>query len=147
MNPFKFAKKITTLSLSLGLVAITLSSAQAGHWVESTKGPRYMTGGKSHIVNDPMTVEDFKALKEGDQIEAYCPMMKKTYTTYVTEVDKAGHQKIKETKSGWEVVGCDLKLKRNKDGVGTKMTMVCPDGTVTPVECHKMRSDKSKMKM
>jgi hypothetical protein len=138
MNPSTFSKNCIALSLSLGLATLTLSSAQAGHWVESTKGPRYMTGGDAHIQNQMTTAEDFKALKKGDQIEAYCPMMKKTYTTTVTEVDKVGHQKVKKTSSGWEVVGCDLDLKRNKDGVGTTMTMVCPDGTVTPVECHKM---------
>jgi hypothetical protein len=131
----KTSKKI--LALLITLSALSFPALQAATWEETTKGPRLTAEGKSEGVS-LNTAEDFMNLKKGDKVEAYCPMMKKTYTTTITDVDSKGHQKVTKTSAGWDADGCDIKIMKNKSDKGTHTMMVCPDGTVTPVECRKM---------
>lgn len=126
-----------TLALLLTLSALALPTLQAATWVETTKGPRMTAEGK-HEGKLLTAEEDFASLKKGDKVQAYCPMMKKTYTTTITDVDSKGHQKVTKTSAGWDADGCDIKIMKNKNDKGTHTMMVCPDGTLTPVECRKM---------
>jgi hypothetical protein len=124
-----------TLAIMLAVSALALPILQASTWVETSKGPRISTQGEGKPLK---TAEDFMSLKKGDKVEAYCPMMKKTFTTTITDVDSKGRQKVTRTTAGWDADGCDVKIMKNKDSKETHTMMVCPDGTLTPVECRKM---------
>jgi hypothetical protein len=135
INTMKLSK--STLAIILAVSALSLPILQAATWVETSKGPRMSADGKHEgkVLN---TADDFMNLKKGDKVEAYCPMMKKTYTTTITDVDSKGRQKVTRTTAGWDADGCDVKIIKNKDSKETHTMMVCPDGTLTPVECRKM---------
>lgn len=125
--------KIAALGLVLGLGVVITPSVRA-ELTDTTKGPRLaLTQG------EPLrTVNDFKSLRKGDKIAAYCPMMKETYVTTIRNVDSKGHATIQETKKGYAVGGCDIILQKNAGGKEVSTLMRCPNGKVLPVVCSKM---------
>lgn len=123
--------KIAALGLVLGLGVVMTPSVRA-ELADTTKGSRL-------TVAQPLrTVDDFKSLRQGDKIAAYCPMMKETYVTTIRNVDSKGHATIKETKSGYAVGGCNIILQKNANSKEVSTVMKCPNGKVLPVECSKM---------
>lgn len=123
--------KIAALGLALGLGAVITPSANAVP-VDTAKGVRLDTA-------QPLrTVDDFKSLRKGDKIAAYCPMMKETYITTIRNVDSKGHATIAETKKGLAVGGCNIILQKNANSKEVSTLMICPSGKVLPVNCSKM---------
>ncbi len=127
----KLNVKFAILGMALGLGIFAANSVQAVS-VETTKGARL-------VAAQPLkTVADFKALQKGDKIAAYCPLMKTTYVTTVRDVDSKGHATITDTGKGLKVGGCSIILEKAASGKEASTKMVCPDGTLRPVQCGKM---------
>lgn len=125
--------KIAALGLALGLGVVMTPSVKAD-WTETTKGARLTV-----TQGEPLrTVDDFKSLRKGDKVAAYCPMMKETFVTTIRNVDSKGHAVIKETKKGFEIGDCNITIRKTGVGKETQTVMTCPDGRVLPVVCSKM---------
>ncbi len=125
--------KITILGLLLALGVMVTPSLKAES-IDTTKGARLAV-----IQGESLrTVEDFKSLRKGDKISAYCPMMKETLVTTIRNVDSKGHATVTETKKGYEVGGCDIFLQKNVASKEVSTVMKCPDGKILPVVCSKL---------
>jgi len=145
----------TTLIMAsvISLVA-TASLSHATTTMDTTKGERITLSGNNYMDNENdkgatrmtsdsdsaslTTLNDFKSLKKGDRISSWCPMMNKTYVTTVRDVDSKGHVKIKQTKRGMVIKGCNVILQRQPGGKEVQSMMVCPDGKLRPVECSRI---------
>lgn len=134
----KINRKIVLGSLVLGLGFMLTQNSQAGIWIETSKGPRLTTGFHSKDSRTLLTVHDFKQLKKGDRVKSWCPMMQETTISTIRDVDSKGHVKIKETHRGHKLSGCNIIVRRKALVNETETVMVCPDGTLTPIECRKM---------
>ena len=128
--------KLTVLAATLGLGLLSVTSSQA-EVISTTKGERLAVTGESTQGTRLSTLADFKSLRKGDKMSVYCPMMKSTTVTTIRNADSKGHVKITETGEGYAVGGCNVILKKQSDKQ-VKSVMVCPDGSVQPVECVKL---------
>lgn len=141
----KLNKNIIAVSLVVGLGTFVVQSTHASKWIDTGRGPRLTTSSKASVHDHATmegrrlsTLDDFKNLRKGDKIASWCPMMQKTTVTTVRDVDTKGHVKMRKTQQGLKMEGCNIVLKRS---IGTREVnsyMVCPDGTLTPVQCRKM---------
>lgn len=134
-NPMKLKRNLIAVTLALGLGGLGTQTTQASVYHDSGRGPRLATANKSDTLS---TLEDFKNLQKGDQLAAYCPMMKKTIVTTVRNVDGRGRVILKETKEGLKMDGCNIVLQRKSGSKEVHSKMVCPDGTLSPVQCSKL---------
>lgn len=135
----KLNNKMTAVTMALGLGLFAFQSSQAGIWVESGKGSRLATTSNATAYSgDLNTQEDSRSLHQGDRVSAYCPMMKKTIVTTVTNPDGKMHKKEYKTKEGLSSENCTIVLQRKGSSKELQSVMVCPDGTLTPVQCRLM---------
>jgi len=135
----KLNQKMIAITLAVGLGAFAVSTTQAAVYKDTTRGPRLTTTSVAPMQGERLTtLEDFKNLRKGDKIASWCPMMKKTIMTTVRNVDTKGHVKIEETKEGLKMNGCNIVLRRQGASKEVRSLMVCPDGTLTPIECRKL---------
>ena len=118
---------------------------QASTWIDTTKSPRLTTDSKANAQHYPTkevrslsTLNDFKSLEKGDRIAYWCPMMKKTVVTTVSNVDTKGHAQIRQTRQGLKMDGCNIVLKRKSGSREVDSMMVCQDGTLRPIACRLM---------
>lgn len=127
------------MTMALGLGAFAAPTTQAAAYKDTSRGPRLTTTSVAPIQGKRLgTLEDFQSLRKGDKIASWCPMMQKTIVTTVRNVDTKGHVKIEETKEGMKLSGCSIVLRRQGASKEVRSLLVCPDGTLTPVECRKM---------
>lgn len=135
----KLNKNLIAISLALGLGALVAPTAQSAHSEQSSKGARFTATHPSHIEGERLTtMHDFKGLKKGDRVSSYCPMMNKTTVTTIRDVDSKGHAKLTQTRDGMNMDQCNIVLRRKTGSKEVQSMMVCPDGTLTPVECRKV---------
>jgi hypothetical protein len=141
----KFNKNVIAVSLVVGLGTFVAQSTQASTWIDSGRGPRLTTSSKASMHDHSTmegrrlsTLDDFENLREGDRIASWCPMMKKTIVTTVRDVDTKGHVKMRETRQGIKMKGCNIVLKRKGGSRQVDTMMVCPDGTLQPAQCRLM---------
>jgi len=132
----KTSIKFTVLAATLGLGLLSITSSHSAV-VSTTKGDRITVSGVSTTGSRLNTLADFKNLNRGDKVSVYCPMMKSTTVTTIRNADSKGHVTITETSRGLDVSGCNIILKR-QSGNQVQSLMVCPDGSVRPVECIKL---------
>jgi hypothetical protein len=142
-NMMKKMNNVTAMGMVMSFGALVLQPAQAAHVMETSKGIRLNTGehmsSYSRMDGENLsTVADFKNLRKGDRVASWCPMMQKTTVTTIRNVDTKGHVKMTETHQGLKMNGCNIILRRTAGTKEVESFMVCPDGTLTPIECRKM---------
>lgn len=136
----KLNHRIIAMTLAAGLGTFAFQAGQAGNRIETGKGVRLDTSIPAAKVQgkDLRTVEDFRSLRKGDKIASYCRMMKATTFTTVRNVDSKGHLQLTETRDGLKMEGCNIVLQRKGGHREVNSVMVCPNGTLTPVQCRKI---------
>lgn len=114
--------------------------------METTRGTRLTTSHhesnqyESNYRGERLTtMQDYRNLRKGDRVSSWCPMMKRTTVTTISNVDTKGHVKMEQTRQGTKMNGCNIVLQRKPGNTKeVNSMMVCPDGTLRPTHCSKL---------
>jgi len=84
------------------------------------------------------TWNDFENLRQGDQVSSWCPKLQARQVETVRQVDRQGRARFTETRNGMKMNGCNIILRSKSGSREVDSVMVCPDGSIARIECHKL---------